>query len=619
MPPRPSAPDPYVGRTIGKVRIERRIGQGGMGAVYVGTHVTLEKRMAVKLLPISPSTHRSEIQRFLREARTAARLEHPNIIQVFDVDQGDGFYYLVMQYVEGKTLSQLVKDAGRLAWIDALRIGLEIARALEVAHTFEPPVIHRDIKPANVMIGNDGSVKVLDFGLVRTLDNEEDLTSVGHVVGTATYMAPENIDGAEVDARADLYSLGVTLYLAIAGRRPFEGKSSMQVLYQQVNQPPPPLHRLIPDLPEPVESLVLRLLAKRPADRPASARALIEELVRLVGDAGPMRPARGSARVQVEPPSEESLPAVDPRRLLVGQRALEKGWITSEQLQEALDTQDQTRPTLPLGRVLQRLGYLTASQVRALLKGQGVEMEMPAGDQGLRVRDSVFGRVVVLLGLAEPARVHEALKVQAAQGARGQDVRLGEVLIERGVLTPEQVVEVLAYQRKTVFCCTHCHGYFNRKNHVAGDRVTCPKCGSPNALPDPQSLDTTGSMDLLEIRLRRLIHERRTAEESAPVRIVPPGDDDGAGDATTIDPAPVHPPAGPFLGGEVPRRQAAEFLARAIDSPSPLALVAGAPGTGKTRFGLEVPRLPGADLFRHVAVSGAAAPGPFAPLAAAAR
>jgi len=276
----------------GRYRIERLLGTGGMGAVYRAEHVHMRKTVALKVLHREFVGVNEVVARFEREAIAAARIEHPNVVAASDFGKlDDGSFYLVLEYVDGKSLRELLAE-GPLPTSRIVEIARQTALALNAAHAAE--IVHRDLKPDNLMLvpEPDGSsrVKVLDFGIARvSVPNTPDathLTRVGVVMGTVAYMSPEQATGQAVDGRTDLYSLGVMMYEMIAGRQPFEADLPSQVLARQLVEPPPPLP---PDAPPGLVALVLHLLAKAPADRPASAREVLDRLARL-SDA-PARPA----------------------------------------------------------------------------------------------------------------------------------------------------------------------------------------------------------------------------------------------------------------------------------------------------------------------------------------
>lgn len=227
-------PDSLIDATLGGYRIKKLLGCGGMGRVYLAEHEPTDREVALKVLSPDLSGKTHFVERFLREARAAARLLHPNIVTVFEAGKADDHYFIAMEYVDGKSLSQIIFERGRLPEEEALRIARQIASALAYAH--RQNVVHRDIKPANILITKDGVVKIADMGIAKRLDVPS-VTMPGTVMGTPYYMAPEQAtDSSSVDARADLYSLGATLYHTVTGKVPFDGATAPEVLAKlQVN------------------------------------------------------------------------------------------------------------------------------------------------------------------------------------------------------------------------------------------------------------------------------------------------------------------------------------------------------------------------------------------------
>lgn len=267
----------------GRFRIEREIGTGGMGAVYLATHLDLERPVAVKIIRREFAGDAEVAERFLREARTMAKLRHPNAAMIFDAGNlPDGRHFIVMEFVEGETLSQALARDGRFSFTQAVNIATQICDVLEEAHRLG--IIHRDLKPSNILLGKRG-VCVLDFGVAKVLASSAESTAThastgsGQLVGTPRYMSPEQCLGQRVGARSDLYSLGVLLYEMLAGRPPFVDPLQSALLVKQATAPAPPLPRLRQDIPRSLALAVHTLLAKRPEDRPrtaATAKALLE-------------------------------------------------------------------------------------------------------------------------------------------------------------------------------------------------------------------------------------------------------------------------------------------------------------------------------------------------------
>jgi len=261
--------------TLGKYRIIEEIGRGGMAVVYKAVHPRLGRYVAIKVLPRQFSFERKFVQRFHREATAASTLSHPNIVIIHDVDQEEDIHYIVMEYLEGQPLSELIKEQGSLPLGRAFKIIHQISSALDYAHSLG--FVHRDIKPSNIIIGPEDHATLTDFGIVRTADGTS-VTKEGAPIGTPQYMSPEQCDGKQADSRSDLYSLGVVLYEMLTGQVPFTADTPLVVMYQQVNKPPVPPRRINPDLLDPVERVVLRALGKTPEERYQTAGALAEAL-----------------------------------------------------------------------------------------------------------------------------------------------------------------------------------------------------------------------------------------------------------------------------------------------------------------------------------------------------
>jgi serine/threonine-protein kinase len=274
----------------GRYRIDALIGRGGMSDVYRGMDVVLQRQVAIKIL-----TDRSEDlrKRFLREAQSMARLNHPNIVGVYDAAQNDGVSYIVMELVQGRTLATI--SPSELTVHTALRYILDLLEALAFAH--ENNVVHRDVKPANIMVLPAGAIKVMDFGLSRRTSEMSSVTNAGEIVGTIAYLSPERFLGKIADARSDLYSVGVVMYEVFTGTVPFKNESDdlVAVIFAHVNEPPAALRTINPAVPAPIERIVLRLLEKDPERRYPSAREVIVDIRTLLGLNGPGEAAPSAA------------------------------------------------------------------------------------------------------------------------------------------------------------------------------------------------------------------------------------------------------------------------------------------------------------------------------------
>jgi serine/threonine protein kinase len=265
----------------GKYKLLERLGAGGMGSVFLCEHQVMRRRVAIKVLPASQADDPSALERFHREARAVAQLHHPNIVTAYDIDQDRKLHFLVMEYVDGSNLEQIVRRQGPMDALRAAHYIRQAAQGLQDAH--EAGLVHRDIKPSNLIVDRTGTVKVLDLGLARFFRDEADTTTKQYdsqnVLGTADFLAPEQaLDSHNVDARADIYSLGLTFYYLLAGACPFEEATVAQkLLWHQVRQPRP-IRDVRPQVPEGLVAIVDRMTAKKPADRYQSLLEVVEAL-----------------------------------------------------------------------------------------------------------------------------------------------------------------------------------------------------------------------------------------------------------------------------------------------------------------------------------------------------
>jgi serine/threonine-protein kinase len=267
------------GRTLGgRYRVDSELGRGGMARVYHATDTVLGRAVAVKVLSPQYADDANFVTRFRREAQAAARLNHPNLVQVYDTGSDDGVQYIVMEYVDAKTLAEYMAGGGRIMPDRAIELTEAVCDALAVAHA--QGVIHRDVKPANIMVTRDGQVKVTDFGIARVTTNET-VQQTAAVLGTASYLSPEQAQGGHIDQRSDLYSLGCVLYEMLTGRPPFTADSPVAVASKHVLEQPIPPSRLNADVSPALDAVVMRALAKNPDNRYQSAEEMKEDLERV--------------------------------------------------------------------------------------------------------------------------------------------------------------------------------------------------------------------------------------------------------------------------------------------------------------------------------------------------
>lgn len=289
----------WKGFFISKYKILQRLGSGGMGMVFLAEHKYMKRLVALKVLPRSRTGESSALERFYREAKAIAALDHPNVVRAYDLDQEGDLHFLVMEYVDGFSLQELVKGHGSFDVTRAAHYLYQAAKGLQ--HAFSVGLIHRDIKPANLLVSRAGLVKLLDLGLARFfLDDQDALTRKydEKVLGTADYLAPEQaVDSHVVDIRADIYSLGATFYYVLAGHPPFpEGTVAQKLIWHQTKMPRP-IRELRPDVPELFADLLQRMLAKKPQDRPQTPEEVARTLEPLV-----------DLRVLIPPPGVEAAP-----------------------------------------------------------------------------------------------------------------------------------------------------------------------------------------------------------------------------------------------------------------------------------------------------------------------
>jgi serine/threonine-protein kinase len=267
-------------RLSGRYRLDARIAAGGMSTVYRALDETLERQVAIKLMNREVSADSDQLERFRREARAVAQLNHPHVVGVIDAGEDEGRPYIVFEYVEGETLKERIRRHGRLEISEAIAYAIEIGRALGAAHARH--IVHRDVKPQNVLIDEEGSAKVTDFGIARTLE-EDGLTADGRVLGTTDYVAPEQALGRHVTGQSDLYSLGVVLYEMLTGEVPFKGENQVAVAMKHVREALPDVQAKRPEVSAALASVLDRATAKRPEDRYANDAELIADLEDVLG------------------------------------------------------------------------------------------------------------------------------------------------------------------------------------------------------------------------------------------------------------------------------------------------------------------------------------------------
>ena len=278
--------DPRVGAMFGKYQVQSVIGKGGMGLVYEGEDTILGRRVAIKFLPDSLIENPKAVERFITEAQVAGRLNHPNVVAIYDIGQEGDHYFIVMELLNPQSAANYLKERGAMHWYEATRIIADCCAALQAAH--QVGLVHRDLKPDNILCSPTGSTKLVDFGLVKDLGLDgHALTQTGVVAGTPLYMSPEQASDGKVDHRSDLYSLGGTYYALLTGRPPFLGEAAPQIMFKHVTAPTPDPRDLVKDIPEACVQVVMRAMSKKPEDRYQTADEMRKALEQALEQAAP--------------------------------------------------------------------------------------------------------------------------------------------------------------------------------------------------------------------------------------------------------------------------------------------------------------------------------------------
>ena len=302
----------YRGFVFGPYRIQDQVGKGGMGTVYLCEHATLKRRVAVKVLAPELAENKVAVERFLREARSASALSHQNIVRVHHVGQAGGTHYIVMEFVDGATLEQVVDRKGPFTVGEASQIAIQVAAGLQHAH--ERGFVHRDIKPENLMITKNGLVKILDMGLTKSVTNASDnLTGVlntNTILGTLDYLSPEQALQNEVSARSDIYSLGATLFMLLTGHSPYDGVPANQKLMQHQFGKVPNLVDFRSDAPPEFAAILTKMMAKKSEERPASAADVAVSLLPWTLQDGQVANLNLPSRVMANPAAQSLTPTV---------------------------------------------------------------------------------------------------------------------------------------------------------------------------------------------------------------------------------------------------------------------------------------------------------------------
>src|SRR5574344_2079309 len=258
-----------------RYEILKNIGEGGMANVYLAQDAILDRFVAIKVLRGDLANDEKFVRRFQREALSASSLSHPNIVEVYDVGEDNGVYYIVMEYIDGKHLKHLLKRRGKLTVNEAIDIMLQVTEGM--AHAHDSYIIHRDIKPQNIMILDSGIVKITDFGIAMAL-NSTQLTQTNSVMGSVHYLPPEQASGKGATIKSDIYSMGILMYELLTGKLPYRGDNAVEIALKHLKEPLPDIKKELPDLPQSVANIVIKACAKNPKNRYNDAREMYEDL-----------------------------------------------------------------------------------------------------------------------------------------------------------------------------------------------------------------------------------------------------------------------------------------------------------------------------------------------------
>ena len=260
----------------GRYEIVKSIGEGGMANVYLAKDTILNRKVAIKILRGDLANDEKFVRRFQREALSSSSLSHPNVVEMYDVGEDEGNYYIVMEYIEGKTLKQLIKKRGSLTLSEAIDIMLQLTDGITQAH--DSYIIHRDLKPQNILIKDDGTIKITDFGIAVAL-NSTQLTQTNSVMGSVHYIPPEQASGKGSTIRSDIYAMGILFYELLTGSLPFRGDNAVEIALKQMHDPIPSVRKKNPSIPQSVENIILKATAKNPKNRYADAKEMHADLL----------------------------------------------------------------------------------------------------------------------------------------------------------------------------------------------------------------------------------------------------------------------------------------------------------------------------------------------------
>jgi len=360
-----------------RYQIVKTIGEGGMANVYLAWDVILERNVAVKVLRGDLSTDEKFVRRFQREALSASSLSHPNVVEVYDVGEDQDLFYIVMEYIDGKHLKQLLKKRGTLTLQEVIDIMLQVTDGLAAAH--DSYIIHRDIKPQNIMILENGLLKITDFGIAMALNGTQ-LTQTNSVMGSVHYLPPEQASGKGSTIQSDVYSLGILMYELLSGTLPYRGDNPVEIALKHLKDPLPSIKKSIPDLPQAIENIVLRSAAKNPKNRYADAREMHDDLMTCLDESRANEepyvypyPDSDSDAVKKEKNVKEEVSDVKPKKAEKGGEEVIAKKITEKDLKKK-----ENKTLLILGAIFTALILITTAVVLIVLNSSGPrEVEVP--------------------------------------------------------------------------------------------------------------------------------------------------------------------------------------------------------------------------------------------------
>jgi serine/threonine-protein kinase len=395
--------DTIIGRTFAGVQIDRKVGQGGMGAVYRGVQLNLSRTVAVKILREKLTDNMQHVSRFLKEAKAVAVLSHPNIVHVYDAGVVDGLYYIIMEFVEGETAAHRLSEKGKIPVDEALDILEQVADALIASA--EHGIIHRDIKPENIILSKSGKAMVTDFGLVKHTQETTSITRTGEIMGTPLFMSPEQCGGKTVDHRTDIYSLGASFYTMVTGRPPFKADTPLAVMLKHIHEDPPPAKELIPDLDDAVCALIEKMMHKNPEDRHADADELVEDIQRVKA---------GKAPTDLFEKGSEARPRRLLKRLAFWVVALAVVFVVLHAIREKRDTASDLKTAGNVGRPFQAVNNRDYSAARDMLVT--AREALKKGDA--MAANDLVGKAWTMVDQLAPAGLEKELKSlgETAQG-----------------------------------------------------------------------------------------------------------------------------------------------------------------------------------------------------------